>query len=220
MEYLKIFFEFIFPVESVCLLCHNDDEKVDNNICKSCRDKITIVDKEVCLNSSSIDKCYYTCVYDRFMKEVIKDFKFNDKSYKYRPLASLMVETIYNKGLDKDIDIIAFVPSHRRKEALRGYNQVELLAGSIAEELDVPLTKTLVKNRHTLDQHFLDRSERMENLKDAFRIKKMQEVKGKRILLIDDLITSGATFEECAGVLIKNEAKAVFSLALTSSRKL
>lgn len=220
MEYINSLFEFIFPTEDLCFLCNSDEERVENNMCKSCRDNIDIVNIEVDLRSIYISKCYYTTIYDRFMKDIIKGFKFNDKSYMYKPLASILLETIYETDLDKEIDLIAFVPSHRRKEAIRGYNQVELLALSISKHLNIPITKTLIKKNHTQDQHFLDKSEREENLKNAFKIKNKNEIKGKNILLIDDIITSGETIRECAKILIKNEAKAIFALALTSSRKL
>ena len=220
MEYIKIVFDFIFPTKDICYFCNEHELKIENYICKSCRDNIQIVNKEVFLDQSTIIECYYTTIYDRFMKDIIKRYKFNDKSFLYKPLGAILLETIYEKGLDKKIDLIAFVPSHRRKEAIRGYNQSELLAVFVSKELNVPISKTLIKRTHTVDQHFLNKEEREQNLKGAFKVKEREEVEGKSILLIDDLITSGSTMEECAIELKKNEAKAIFALALTSSRKI
>lgn len=220
MEYIKSIFELVFPSVNLCLICKSDDEKIEDFLCESCKSNIDIVNKEVFLNPELIEKCYYTTIYDRFMKDVIKRYKFNRNSYLYKPLGSLLVDTIYKKSLDKKIDLITFVPSHRRKEAIRGYNQSELLADFVAKELSIPLTKSLVKKNNTFDQHFLDKSTRKTNLKDAFKVKNRQDIQGKNVLLIDDIITSGSTIEECARELSKNEAKAVFALALTSSRKI
>lgn len=220
MEYIKSVFDFIFPTKDLCYFCNEDELKIDNYICKSCRNNIEIVNKEVFLDKTLIKECYYTTIYDRFMKDIVKRYKFNDKSFLYKPLGAILLQTIYEKELDRKVDLIAFVPSHRRKEAIRGYNQSELLAMFVAKELHIPLSKTLIKTIHTLDQHFLDKEERKHNLKDAFKVERKEEVEGKNILLIDDILTSGSTMEECAIELIKNEAKSIFAIALTSSRKI
>ncbi|OLS01842.1 ComF family protein [Tissierella creatinophila] len=220
MEYIKSVFDLIFPTKNLCYFCNEDELKIENYICRSCRNNIEIVNKEVFLDSSFISECYYTTIYDRFMKDIIRRYKFNDKSFLYKPLGEILLKTIYEKNLDKKVDLIAFVPSHRRKEAIRGYNQSELLAMFVSKELHIPLLKTLIKSNHTLDQHFLDKEDRKHNLKDVFKVKRKEDVEEKSILLIDDIITSGSTMEECAMELIKNEAKAIFALALTSSRKI
>ena len=130
-----------------------------------------------------------------------------------------MINLIKDKGIG-DIDIILFVPSHRRKEAVRGYNQAELLARYIAKSLDIPISyNNLVKIKHTKDQSSLDKYNRMDNLKDVFKIKDKEEIYNKRILLVDDIITTGSTMIECAKILIKNEAREVIGLALTSSKR-
>ncbi len=220
MEYIDNILDFIFPTKNLCFFCSTNELDLKDNICKSCRDSIEIVNNEVFLNTSFIDECYYTTVYNKFMKGIIKRYKFNDKSFLYKPLGTILIDTVYEKKLNNKVDIIAFVPTHRRKETIRGYNQSELLASFLSKELNKPLLKTFIKQNHTLDQHFLDREDRRENLKNAFKVRKKEDVEGKKILLIDDILTSGSTMEECGRELIKNEAKAVFALALTSGRKL
>lgn len=220
MEYVKSIFELVFPTDNLCFICNSSEEKIEDFLCKTCKDNIDIVNKEVFLDPSLVEECYYTTIYDRFMKDIIKRYKFNHKSYLYKPLGALLVDTVYKTCLDKKIDIVSFVPSHRRKEAIRGYNQAQLLADFISKELNIKVTKSLVKKNNTFDQHFLDKETRKTNLRGAFTVKNKEEIRGKRVLLIDDIITSGSTIEECARELIKNEAKAVFALALTSSRKI
>lgn len=220
MEYFKSAFEIIFPTRDICFFCKVDEEIIYEYICKDCRKKLDIVNKEVVLDPLWVDRCFYTTIYDRFMKEIIKRFKFNDASYLYKPLAALMLSTIYKEGLDKQIDLVTFVPSHRRKEAIRGYNQTELLAAFISKKLNIPIFKGLLKVKITKDQHFLDGGERERNLSGAFLVKRKKEIKDKRILLIDDILTSGSTIQECSRVLKENEAKTIIALALTSSRKI
>ena len=211
MEYMKSLLELVFPTKDLCFFCNTEDLNIENHICRSCRDNIDIVNKEVFLDPSFVDECYYTTIYDRFMKGIIKRYKFDDKSFLYKPLGSILLETIYEKNLDKKVDLIAFVPSHRRKEAIRGYNQSELLAKFLSEELAIPLSRSLIKIGHTQDQHFLDGEARKKNLSGAFKVKNIEEIEGRRILLIDDLITSGSTIEESARELSKNSFCLVFS---------
>lgn len=130
-----------------------------------------------------------------------------------------MLGTIKKNEMQQYIDIIAYVPTHRRKEALRGYNQAELLASYISQSLNKPLLKNnLIKTKWTKEQSQLNRIDRGINLKDSFQLKDDEEVEGKTILLIDDIITTGITMEECSKILRKNGVKEVIGLALTSSK--
>lgn len=220
MEYLKGIFELVFPTKSLCYFCRSRDLKLEGYICVSCREKLNIVHREVLLDSAKLERCFYSTVYDRFMKDMVKRFKFNDSSYLYKPLGAILCSTMVEKNIRDQVDYVAFIPSHRRKEALRGYNQSELLAGFISKEFDLPLFKGLVKVRPTKDQHFLSEGGRRTNLNEAFKVRGAQEIKDKRILLVDDILTSGYTMEEVAGCLMENKARGVIGLALTSSRKL
>lgn len=220
MEYIKSVFDIIFPTKDMCYFCKSNEIRIENYICKSCMGKLDIVDKKVDLESSSIEKCYYSTVYDKFMKDIIKRFKFDDHSYLYKPLASLIYGTVSRNRLADEIDLIAFVPSHRRKEAVRGYNQSKLLAGWLSKELKIPILDGLVKHKYTKSQHFLEGKNRKDNLKDAFKLKKGVNISGKKILLVDDILTSGYTMSEVADCLVKNRAGTVVALALTSGRKI
>lgn len=220
MNYLKEALEFIFPIKNICFFCQEEELLLENFLCRQCFGNLHIVNKEVFLESGSIERCFYTTVYDKYMKDIIKKFKFQDKSYLYRPLGALLASTMVEKDITGQVDLISFVPSHRRKEAIRGYNQAELLAKYISKEIDKEVYNGLVKIKHTKDQHFLNEEDRRLNLKTAFKIKRKEEIEDKRVLLIDDILTSGATMEECANELKKNGAKAVIALALTSGRKI
>ena len=91
----------------------------------------------------------------------------------------------------------------------------------IAKRLDIPLLdKHLIKTRWTIDQNRLGKMERRKNLKDSFKTIKLEDFKSKQILLIDDIITTGTTMEECGRVLLEAGVRKVYGLALTSSMKL
>lgn len=188
-------------------------------VCKDCLDNLDILNKEVEMDSPYIKKVYYSLSYNRFIREKVKDYKYNGKNYLYKSFGEIMVNTINLLELDKNIDLIAYIPTHRRKEALRGYNQAELLAKYISEKTNIPLLKgNLVKIRWTKEQSHSTKIDRITNLKDSFHVKNPNTIEMKRILLVDDLITTGGTMEECSRVLKKHGAKEIIGLALTSSK--
>lgn len=209
----------LFSKKHICLMCR---EKCCNSleyVCKDCLDNLDILNKEVEMDSPYIKKVYYSLSYNRFIREKVKDYKYNGKNYLYKSFGEIMVNTINLLELDKNIDLIAYIPTHRRKEALRGYNQAELLAKYISEKTNIPLLKgNLVKIRWTKEQSHSTKIDRITNLKDSFHVKNPNTIEMKRILLVDDLITTGGTMEECSRVLKKHGAKEIIGLALTSSK--
>lgn len=209
----------LFPTQNLCYMCKEKSNYISNYICSECRDRLEYTHREVDIGSDYIVKTYYSVFYNRFIKELVHRFKFNNKSYLYKPLAEIMLETIDELDIANDIDLILYVPIHRRKEAIRGYNQSELLAMFISNKTNKPLSKkNLIKHRWTREQNQLKKIERKDNLKDSFKIKNPNEIINKRILLIDDIITTGATFDECGKILKNSGAREVVGLALTSSK--
>jgi ComF family protein len=107
------------------------------------------------------------------------------------------------------------VPLHRRRLAKRGFNQSLFLAKYAAEGLSIPLSLDgLVRVRDTRPQVDLDPAEREENVKGAFAVERPEEFKDKRVLLLDDVYTTGATVRECAKVIKKAGADAVYVLTV------
>lgn len=210
----------LFPTRDLCYFCKDRTPYLTGYICSDCRERLVFMNKEVNMESEYISQALYCITYNRYLKELVHGFKFNGKSYLYKPFGEIMISTIKEMNI-KDIDLIAYIPIHRRKEAIRGYNQSELLASYIAKELDVSISmKNLVKIKWTKEQNTLDRIQRLKNLKDSFYIKNPSEFYNKSILLIDDIITTGSTFNECSRLLIEKGAKAVTCLALTSSKSM
>lgn len=220
MGILKSMGNFLFPEENICFFCKEYMESDEGYICNSCKDLIQFLHREVTLDNPYIDRIYYSVFYNRFIKENIHAFKFNGKSYLYKPFGEILLSTIYKKDLIEGIDLVAFVPMHRKKKALRGYNQSELIAEYVASKIDKPLlNNNLIKVKWTKDQNKLGKIERARNLKNSFKVINKEDFKGKKILLVDDIITTGATMEELSKILIQNGAKKVYGLAITSSMK-
>ena len=108
------------------------------------------------------------------------------------------------------------VPLHPARKRERGFNQAELLALALHRHSGVPVENALQRTRYTTTQTQFDRSERMENLKGAFRLRRGSNVQDLRMLLVDDVLTTGSTLSECASVLKKAGALSVH--AATAAR--
>jgi len=108
------------------------------------------------------------------------------------------------------------VPLHPTRERERGFNQASLLSGLLSAQTSIRSQRVLERVRYTTTQTALDRSERMENLHNAFRLRKNADVRGLRVLLIDDVLTTGSTLSECARVL--KRAGAISVHAATAAR--
>ena len=219
MDFIKSINNLFFSSSDICLFCKNHISKINKFICKDCRDNLDLLHKEINLDSAYIEKVFFSLSYNRFIRDRVREFKFNGKSFLHKPLAEIMLETIEKNHIAKEIDLIVYVPIHKRKQAIRGYNQAELLASYISKSLKIPLSReNLVKTRWTKEQNHLRKIERMNNLKDSFKIKNKNEFISKNILLIDDIITTGVTMEECGKVMLQNGSKKVVGLAITSSK--
>jgi ComF family protein len=110
----------------------------------------------------------------------------------------------------RQFDLIVPVPLHPARQRERGFNQASLLAELLARQSSIPLKPLLERIRYTNTQTALDRSERMENLHNAFRLRKNVDVRGLRVLLVDDVLTTGSTMNECARVLKRAGALSVY----------
>ena len=208
----------MFFSKDICLMCKDKKPDATKYICHDCYINLEIVDKENYVDLEYIHKSYFSLLYNRYLREQMTNYKFNGKSYLYKAFGEIMVDTINKKEIN-NIDLIMYIPSHRRKEAKRGYNQAELLAYYISKDLNIDLSRgNLIKNKYTKEQSGLNRLDRTTNLKDSFYIKDKEEIKGRKILLIDDIITTGKTLEETSKVLVKNGAKEIIALTLTSSK--
>ncbi len=143
--------------------------------------------------------------------------------YKSKPEVGVLLGKWYAQDLKKnntfaDCEVIIPVPLHKKRQRKRGYNQSEFIAKGLAEELKIPvLNNVLFKKHFTETQTFKSREERWQNTLNSFEIKNEELIKGKKILLVDDVITTGATTEACIFQLNKaSEAPiSVASIAYT-----
>jgi ComF family protein len=151
------------------------------------------------------------------VRKLVHDFKYGRQRHLRYPLAEWLGETLQDPRLrGRRFDVIVPVPLHPARERERGFNQAALLAELLASRVTLPLRPVLERIRYTTTQTAYDRAERMENLHDAFRLRKNRDVRELRVLLIDDVLTTGSTLSECARVL--KAAGAISVHAATAAR--
>lgn len=221
LNYLRC---IIYP--NRCIFC-GEIMPPDRNICDSCNENLPWIRGEVCCEcGSQKEDCqcgkrhgsYYDGVASVFyyrdgVRDCIHRFKFQGDRYAYKELGSLMAKCLSERFGETEFDFIAYVPMEKKRRRKRGYNQSELLARRIAEESGIPLGENLIEKIYKTNvQHECDMLERKGNLLGAFEINPSFSVKGKTILLVDDIRTSGATLSECGKMLYLNGADKVLCL--------
>ena len=155
-------------------------------------------------------------VYEGILKEAIHEFKYKGKRSLGVSLGKLMVDCMKSNGGAEDIDIIIPVPVFEKKKEQREYNQAELLADFIGKTYNIPVIKdVLFRTADTPPQYDLAVEERFKNVSGAFSINNSIKIKWACILLVDDLLTTGATADECSKMLLGSGASQirVFTLA-------
>jgi competence protein ComFC len=151
------------------------------------------------------------------VRDVIHQFKYARQIHLRHLVARWLGAAMDDQRLrDCDFDCIVPVPLHPTRERERGFNQARLLSELLSAQISIPSKAMLERVRYTTTQTALDRRERMENLHNAFRLRKNADVRGLHVLLIDDVLTTGSTLSECARVLKRAGAASVH--AATAAR--
>jgi ComF family protein len=151
------------------------------------------------------------------VRRLIHEFKYHERAYLRYVIAEWLAAVLDDPRMDpKRFDMIVPVPLHPARRRERGYNQAALLAQLLADRMSLPAKPVLERVRYTTTQTVFDRAQRMQNLRHAFRLRPRRDVQGLRVLLVDDVLTTGSTLSECARVLKKGGASSVY--AATAAR--
>jgi len=152
-------------------------------------------------------------IYAGLLQKAIQQFKFENATHFDAPLASLLTEILDLQPFPVPPDLVAAVPLHSVRIRERGYNQSHLLARRISDHLRVPLdSQLLTRIKPTLPQQTLPAKVRQKNLRRAFTMS--QRLEGEKVLLVDDVLTTGTTARECSRTLLKGGAGGVFVAVL------
>jgi competence protein ComFC len=190
----------------------------ETGVCNACLRQIKRHPKPDCRAAeSSFSAVRSVCLYEGATQELIHLFKYKNKRSLAGLFAQYMIDFIKDEAIfAKGIELVTFVPLHRQRRRERDFNQSETLGRLIAAKLDLPAAECLEKTRKTTNQNELSRQDRLNNLKDAFRVRRQaaELFRGRTILLVDDVMTTGATLDECSRTLLAAGAREVRCLTL------
>ena len=211
---IKRFLRLIFPPK--CLFCRKVLLNTETDLCHSCRGNI-IDFPTAKIKFSFVAGWTALWYYNGDPRNSVLRYKFRDlRNYAPR-YGKLLSMGILQSTLPK-CDFITWVPVSAMRKFSRGFDQVELIARATGKEMKMPVVSTLKKIRNTPPQSGIrDASARRANVLGAYKVKPKADVEGKRILLLDDVITTGSTISECAKMLLLAGAKEVYCAALAAS---
>ena len=224
---MKFIIDLLFPNRCPCC---GKFIKWNKLICDNCIAQFPEVKDPICIKCGKVDcichtnpqyeYCIVATYYDGVIKKGIVNFKLKNGVNFAEYFSKKLIYLLRKNNLCKNIDIVTAVPMARQKRIERGYNQSEVLAKYIARSLKKPLANNIIKKKNKkLTQHKLTYLERKEYVKGSFIAHESYNLKGKTVLLCDDVITSSATLNECAKMLKKLGAKEVICAVISSTNK-
>jgi ComF family protein len=208
-------FTFDLLAPNVCSFC-GDFVNWNSYACESC--KKAIVSMPLREPPQFCEKVFSAFLYNELGKAAIYRLK-----YKHNPAPALLAAGMITQsdGFDKnEFDLLVPVPMHRSQLYSRYYNPADIFAKRIRRHTGIPVSSFALAHEKTgTKQHHLSERERAENAEKVYSVNRADEIKGKRILLCDDVITTGATIGVCAKLLITAGAESVSAAVCASSQK-
>lgn len=201
--------DFIYP--NRCPLC-NGIIPYDEYFCKECSRNFSSPPDFSDEHLDNIDCLCAVTVYDEVSRPFVMEMKQNNNGYALSAAGFLIYKQLRRQKLLESIDIITFIPMRKKDIHKRGYNQTKCLAKEISGLSSTPLLSLLKKIKDTSQQKQLNAAQRKENIKGAFGFSNNKvDLKGKTVLIVDDVCTTGSTLSEAAKELKKNGAKKVIA---------
>lgn len=207
--------DLLYPPK--CVFCDTLLQEGEEYFCRSCGEKIPMADdSEICRTGTYFDRCVAPLYYETMVRESFLDYKFHEKTWRAATYAAFL-EPYVRKEFPQ-LDVVTWVPLGRRSQKDRGFDQSELLAKELAKRLELPCEKLLEKIRDTRQQSRLQMpEERRANVLGAYGMRKNVLVSGRRILVVDDVVTTGSTMDECCRVLSSAGAAEIHCVALAQA---
>ena len=197
-----------------CTICG----KINNSyVCELCKKRLKKYEsfRFFVKNKSYYNKAFYCYKYKGLIRKLLINYKFNGKAYLCNYFAKMLLNCKKTYGFFSFYDIIIPVPMDENKRLIRGYNQTVLITNVLAKNLNIINgNNIIIKTRNTKTQSTLNELQRLENVKNAFEINAKFDVTNKRIIVFDDIYTTGATVNEISRILKENGAKEILVLVL------
>lgn len=214
LNILNFFLDLIFPI--ACQKCDKEGEW----LCQNCFEELqsSLVNQVKLKKVKYFDKLWVVANYQQeLLSGILHLFKYKYVEDVGIYLSRIAVDFLKDKD-DYRFDYVVPVPLSRKRKLTRGYNQSEIIAQHISQELGWPLNTTgLIRKIHTHTQVGLDSRQRLKNVRNIFLVNNQINFKDKKILLVDDVITTGATMRECAKILRSSGAQEVHGIVIFRS---
>lgn len=207
----------------ICDLCKGKVNYITEPRCKKCGKQLIRFEDEYCFDCKNKKHFYRTGValvsHTGAVRKSIYSIKYNNK----REYVDFFVDEIVKRYRDEIMSwkcqVIIPVPLHKKKKIKRGYNQAEIIAKKISERLNIPFDNKILKRvKNTRPQKELNDFQRKKNLENAFEVpekRKQNEEVFKKIIIVDDIYTTGSTIDACAKELLKNGAQEIYYISLS-----
>jgi ComF family protein len=229
--FLTDFIDLLFP--TLCLGCNQVLQTQEKVLCTGCRIDMPetkqhlLADSTITLNKFagrvpiSFVFSYVYFAKGGLAQRLIHQIKYKGQKEAAREIASWYGHQLKSEsGIREEIDGIVSVPLHKSRLRQRGYNQADWIAEGLANALDVPvLSDTLVRQSFKKSQTSKNRLERWENVKTVFSVSNTESLLGKRVALVDDVLTTGATIEACAIELLKAGCQSVGVITIAATHR-
>lgn len=196
------------PGTHLCATCKNAARRIRPPFCGVCSQPFDgAIDGDFACANCGQRRFHFECAVTCYrscgvVRELVHRFKYHREFHLRHPLADWLAESLEDPRIARRrFDFFVPVPLHATRRREREFNQAQVLADLLSRRTGVPLLDCLRRVRHTTTQTRFDRAERMENLLNAFQLRKNAVVQGKHLVLVDDVLTTGSTVDECARVL-------------------
>ncbi len=209
--WLRPWVEVLFP--NRCVYC--GELISQGKCCPKCQEGLPwVAAGPMVTGKEELPRLYSALIYGGQVPQGISRFKFGGQYPLAEYFAGLLLQCQGTFLKEEGIDVVTAVPMYRSKRRRRGYNQAELLAREVAKGLCMEYRPLLVKAKNNQIQHSLGMEERAKNVQGVYQAVNREEIEGKRILLVDDIFTTGATMGECAKTLTDSGAAVVVGASL------
>ena len=204
----------IYP--NICGVCG----KINNeSLCKKCElllnEHAKFIIEENYKEEKYFTKHLYIFQYEGIIRRMILNYKFNEKSYLYKTFVNFLLKNEKFFKILNSYDTIIPVPISKQRRKERGYNQSELIAKELSKYLQGKYEeKILIKTKNIIAQSKLNKEQRQKNIKDAYKLFEKEKVKNKKVLLIDDIYTTGNTVNECCKTICNSNVKKIDVLTI------
>ena len=229
--------KILYPPKCIICKCYVKNEM--NEICADCINTLPFKEGKTCpvcsipVSFSYGDMTCHRCRYEKRyfdravspftyegeIRSAVLNYKFYGKTFYAKTLAQFMYDEIKEQFGNTLPDVLTYVPLHPLRYISRGYNQSKMLADYIGEKLNIPVTRTLIKIKNTRPLSSQKHKNRHDAVKGVYQLYKNSPdiLNGKTVLLIDDIITTGATISECSHILKRGGAKTVLAATVAQT---